>query len=432
MRMSLYRYTALNQFDNPRSGYIVASTQQMALSQLILANERVIDLKKESRTKTRIFHVFKVLLKLTSSKKDFVNWWMKELADLLLSGFSLRLALEDTIQKTHDGHYKLLICQIYSDLLSGESFCSALSSVDFFSAEERVILYTAEENHFLIRALQDIYSARMEKIESQSKGSIILFPIILLCVVTIFSSSFLAHNILNIYMYDLWLQNKKTPTMVSFFMSIYSGDGVIKIAFILAAFLFFKILVFIAGIFNLQQWNQFNERMSSYIPIKKVIIRHRYSAHFLSALSPMLNSGAALHAAFYQCSSEISHKKFKKEIISAAQKIYEGDSLSRALQGITFLDEADKLVLQSSLAHYSVDSDSIEHLSRYTLLKLKKLESFLSRISFVTWLLVLILLILFSISSTALLIYIDQSDPNLLIPVENFANMRGYMIFDDQ
>lgn len=409
MRLSLYRYTVLNDTGTPRVEHILAPSQQMALSQLLRSSIQVVGLKKESVLKIKSLHFLKVFFKLTSSKTDFVNWWIKELTDLLLTGFSLRLALEDTLQKTRDWYYKQIISQVYSDLLSGDSLCSALSRAKLFSGEELVILYTAEENHFLIRALEDIYRARMEKKENQYKGSLFLVPIILLCIVTMCASAFVAHNILNIYMYDLWLQGKATPPLVALFMKIYAGDSVVKLAIALAIFLFLKILLLILRVFNFQFLKRWDEFLSTYMPIKKTIMRRRYSAYFLSALSPILNSGAALHAALYQCSKEISHRQFKQEILLSSRKVYEGEAISKALEVITFLDAADKLVLQSSLAHYSVDGESIEHLSRYTTLKLKKIESLLSRLAFSGWILILILLILFTISSSFLLIYVDSA-----------------------
>ncbi len=334
------------------------------------------------------------------SQNTYRRWWLKEMADLLGSGLSLSAAVESTLHQTNHLMYKIILYQIYYDLLAGSSFADATQRNRLFTPLQNIAIQSAEKNHHLREALMGLYDYLSDQLSYRSKQSIFVFPCILMIVMTMFLSHYIATNILQIYMYDLWLQGKELSFVPSLFMKIYSGSFVRTMATILLIYFSMRIFFYLLSFIQYGPFRQIMDRFMLYLPFKKKVIRRRETLHFLSSLVFSLKSGIRIHSAVFQSAFVVRHVLFHQEIIQVYHKIFAGYSIDVAFQSLSFIEMSDKITLISCLSHYGVDKSSIDKLTDYIYLRLKNMELMAVKLTNMFWGFSLLCLILFLVSST--------------------------------
>ncbi|MCD8542844.1 MAG: type II secretion system F family protein [Gammaproteobacteria bacterium] len=140
------------------------------------------------------------------------------MADLLGSGLSLPASIEATIYKTKNFLYKLMLYQLYHDLFSGASFSDSARKNQLFTQTQSATIQCAEKNQSLREAFLGIHEYLYYQRSRRSKQSIFIYPCVFMIIMTVSFSYYVANNVLNIYMFDLWLQGKK---LSFFFFAVY-------------------------------------------------------------------------------------------------------------------------------------------------------------------------------------------------------------------
>jgi len=351
--------------------------------------------------------IFVSWFRLGVSKKASQRWWVKEMADLLGSGLNLISCIEATIYKTQNFLQKLLLCQLYHDVSSGASFSDAAHKNQLFTKLENVIIQSAEKNNCLRDAFLGIYEYLQYQVSYRSKQSIFIYPCIFMIMMTVLFSYYLANNVLNIYIYDLWLQGKRLSFFSSLFMSLYSGSFFRVIISVSLAFLGIKLFFYIVSFIKVGVIRQFMDIIILYLPIKRRTIRQREALTFFSSLLFTLKSGAPVHAAILHASFTIRHPVFRREVRDVYQKIYAGYPIDSCIQWLSFIDRGDQLTLMSCLSHYALDKKSLDDLTRYTFVRLENMQSMLVKLTNIFFGGLLCLFILFALSSAFSIIALD-------------------------
>jgi type IV pilus assembly protein PilC len=397
--LHFYRYKGVLKSGLKRNGNIIAHSEIGAAEELLANGITIFSIKKVS--KRMIYWKYKIgsLLKLYTNKDRFVLWWIQELTDLLKSGLSITKAVESTACKINNEYQKIILYQVHQLLLSGSSFSSAAEKAKLFSKIEVVLTYSAERNGSLLEALTEMHQHLTQRQLSKSRRSVVVIPLLILMIPTVLLSHYVANNILSVYVFDLWMQNKSVPVVGKLFLWIYSGDMTKKILFLIAFIILAHVAITVFFKIPSKKTQHLKERIVLMTPFKKAFIKKYYSVYFLSSLSFALKSNLPLHQAFFQCASVVQFLIFKQEILLACRKIYDGIPTKQVLSNISFLDPGDKLMLQTCLDSYSVDNTSIHHLLHYTYVQLRNFDIYSSTLINSSLVSILIFLISFAIAA---------------------------------
>lgn len=401
-----YQYKAII-YGRKKIGYILASSEKQAMKNLFNKNYTIYSIKQVSDLRIKIIYHILSLFRLTMSRKRFTIWWLQELTDLLRSGISLPLAVEGTVYKCFGWYYKLLLCHLHKEINSGKSFSSAASKLKIFSSVEIASIRSAELNNCLLEAFSSIHDYLSNSGSNKVRQSIVLIPLFVFIAITIFVSHYLANNILNIFVEDIALQGKKLGVSSLLFTKIYMGPLAIQVVKVLSIFVGIKILYSLVFALPFKGLKDIEERILLFVPMKNKSIKKRNTVFFLSALSFALKSRLALHTAFLQASHAIPSFFFKKQLRKAYHRLYQGASIEQALNMVSMFEPGDRLVLQSSLANYGVNSEGLDNLLNYTRLQLMNFQILTSKLINTTVFTVFISLLLLTVAAVLNILFLE-------------------------
>ncbi|MCD8573666.1 MAG: hypothetical protein LRY30_00570 [Gammaproteobacteria bacterium] len=192
-----------------------------------------------------------------------------------------------------------MLYQLYHDLFSGASFSDSARKNQLFTQTQSATIQCAEKNQSLREAFLGIHEYLYYQRSRRSKQSIFIYPCVFMIIMTVSFSYYVANNVLNIYMFDLWLQGKKLSFFSSLFMLLYSGSFARVIVFILIAIFGLRLLFYGVSLIKYGPVRRVIDRIILHIPIKRAIVLRRESLYFFFLIVVFVKSGSADSSVYF-------------------------------------------------------------------------------------------------------------------------------------
>ncbi|RMG58582.1 MAG: hypothetical protein D6713_07405 [Deltaproteobacteria bacterium] len=326
--MPLFSYRAYDRKGKETSGQVEADSPSEAREILLKKGEFPFQIKESHRPETR--EKVRVLKGLLSGRRD-LPLITRQLATLTAAGVPLARALESMARQTPEGTTKNLLYAVLEDVRGGMSLAESLSRYpDIFPPYYVSIVGAGEESGTLGASLTILadYLEDQEKVREKITTAL-AYPTLMFIIalsVVIFIMTFILPKITGIF------ENVGAELPLS-------TRILLAVSALLQRFWFFFLLLFVFLLWGYQKFSttergrELIDSLKLRIPLAGRLAHLIALSRFTSTTSTLLKSGLSMSRTLSIAAGTTGNVVIGGEVRRALERVIEGESLSKALQG---------------------------------------------------------------------------------------------------
>jgi type IV pilus assembly protein PilC len=323
--MPVYKYNAVNDKGERRSGTVDAKTKDQAIGLLKREGLFVVSLDKAQTD------ILKELLSFRGIPQDAVVTFTRQFSTMISAGLPLSRSLEVLISQTENYKFKKVLSNILKDVEGGLSLSDALARhPNVFSATYQALVKAGEASGNLHTVLNRLAETMEDERELKSKfRSAMIYPaIVVIAMVGVFvlMMVLVIPNLTSMYE-DLDVP-LPVPTKIMIAISNFMTQNTILMILLVAA-----VIVALRYFKNTDYGERLLTEISFKLPVFGKINRNKEITSFARTLSLLINSAIPIVEALNIVSTVVNSHELEKAVDDAGTYVEQGNSLSEFFRG---------------------------------------------------------------------------------------------------